>query len=180
MRWSFSKPENFNSINVLRFAISSLNSNSSVKGNVVYSNPPTLFLIDLNDMTLEYSLKEQNELSNDKWRSYIVSIKEPKDVRSFQQTKLKEIKAIGLKDLPENDDSIYVSEILGEFNFENNFLISSDLDLNQSARMYINGIFCSMEHWDTYLTQKNILSDNTNISSFFFFFFFLHYYRQSW
>ena len=157
MRWSFSKPENFNSLNVLRFAISS----GRGKDKVAYSNPPTLFLINLNDKTLEYPLKEQNELSDDQWRSYIVSIKEPKDSEKFSADDLKEIKTIGLKDLPDND-SVYVSEILGELNFENNFLISSDTEPDRSAGMYINGIFCSMEHWDTYLTQKHISSDNTD------------------
>ena len=157
MRWSFSKPENFNSLNALRFAIGS----SMGKDKVAYSNPPTLFLINLNDMTLEYSLKEQNELSNDQWRSYIVSVKEPKDSEKFSADNLKEIKTIGLKDLPEND-SVYVSEILGELNFENNFLISSATEPEQSAGMYINGIFCSIEHWDTYLTQKHISSDNSD------------------
>ena len=153
MSWFFPRPVNFNSLNFLRFAISSGNddlANSSV----------TLFLVNSNNVIVKYSLKkEQNELNNEHWRSYIVNIKEPKDGAKISVNDLKEIKTIGLKDLPEYD-SLYVSEILGEMNFENDFLISSDTDLNQSARMYVNGILCSREHWDTFLTQKDISSDN--------------------
>ncbi|HEX5977472.1 MAG TPA: DUF6519 domain-containing protein, partial [Nitrososphaeraceae archaeon] len=152
-KWPFLRPINFNSVNTLRLAISN-------KDNLAYTTP-TLILVNSNNHTLELSLKKQNEMSSDRWLYYIVNIKEPTDGEKVSADDIKEIKNIGLKDLPEND-SLYISEILGELNFENNFLISSDTDLNLSARMYINGMLCSMDHWETYLTQKDIPSDNTD------------------
>ncbi|HKG31919.1 MAG TPA: DUF6519 domain-containing protein, partial [Nitrososphaeraceae archaeon] len=94
--------------------------------------------------------------------SYSVNIEnsryESKDNKKFEADYLNEIKTIGLRDLPENY-LLYISEILGELNFEHNFLISGDIGLNQSSGMYVDGIVCSRDNWDSYLTQKDISSD---------------------
>jgi hypothetical protein len=164
MRWSFSRPMNFNSLNILRFAISRRNNdNSTSEGDTSPDFNPMLFLVNSNNCTMEFSLTaDQNEPSDDSWRSYNVNIEDSKDESSDTKKvaaadDLNEIQSIGLKGLPEND-VLYISEILGELNFENNFLISGDFDLNQSSRMYVNGILCSRDNWDSYLTQKDIPS----------------------
>jgi Family of unknown function (DUF6519) len=165
MKWSFSRPMNFNSIKILRFATSTRNNDNSTSRDdtFLYSNP-MLFLVKSNKDTMEFSLTEEKELSNDSWRSYSANIEdskdESKDTKKVSATDdLNEIQSIGLKGLPEND-VLHISEISGELNFENNFLISGDFDLDQSSRMYVNGILCSRDNWDSYLTQKDIPSAN--------------------
>ena len=173
MSWSFSKPMNFNSLNILRFAISRsnnyYNNNGTSRDDKSSYSHPILFLVDSNNNPpLEFSLAEQEASSKDSWRYYSVSIKDSslrikdsrgdyKDVKKVATDDLNEIKRIGLKGLSEND-VLYISEILGELDFKDNFLISGDFDLNLSSRMYVNGILCSRNNWDSYLTQKDISS----------------------
>jgi rRNA maturation endonuclease Nob1 len=172
--WSFSSPKNFHALNILRFAIrnkgeqeeedESDSSSTSYNNNSTYSSSK-LFLVDSNDNTLEYTLDSKNRQDHSHWRYYIVNINKPDNLENNSTDDLKEIlkeiTTIGLKGLAE-DDSLYISEILGELNFENDFLISGDIGLNHSARMYVNGLLCSMEHWNTYLTQKDVPSDNAD------------------
>ena len=116
---------------------------------------------------LEYSLKaeDSSQYNRQQQESYIVDINKPDNLQDLStedpKEYLREIKKIGLRNLAEND-SFYISEMLGELNFENDFLISSDIGLNHSARMYVNGILCSLDHWDTFLTQRDAPSYNAD------------------
>jgi hypothetical protein len=180
MSWSFSKLMNFNSLDILRFSISRSNNSNNNNNNNNDNNGtskdddssysyPKLFLVNSNNNTLVCSLTEQKDLSDDSWRSYSASIEDSRyeynNDKKVAADDLNEIKRIGLKGLPEND-ILYISEILGELNFKDNFLISGDIDLNLSSRMYVNGILCSRENWDSYLTQKDIFSSAGGVDYF--------------
>lgn len=176
--WSFLRPKNFNSLSYLRFAIIDHNydDNTSYSNNSNGSSSHELFIVNSNDIMLEYSLKAEDgsQYNRQQQESFIVNISKPDKItdisnpdnpqdRSTEDPKehLREIKKIGLRYLAEND-SFYISEMLGELNLENDFLISSDIGLNHSARMYVNGILCSLDHWDTFLTQRDAPSYNAD------------------
>ncbi len=157
--WEFSNHKNFNGLNLLRFALS----------NIASDCMPLLFILDSNGKKAEFSATKENDLSNQLWSFYTVNLEDPKkqarteeDERDDEQKEkqdfeydLSQIKTIGLENLPEKD--LYVSEILGEINFKNDFIVSGDFALNHAARMYVGGIPCDIDNWETYLNQKNSL-----------------------
>ena len=142
--WEFSEHRNFNGLNFLRFAIN----------NVGHDLSPTLFILDSNGKKIELAVSKEQDLSNERWNFFISTLKEDKNCKTILEDDLMQVKTIGISNLPEVN--LYFSEIIGELNFENDFIICCDyFALNQSARMYVNGISYVKESWETFLSQKD-------------------------
>jgi len=139
--WEFVGNRNFNALSGLRFAISNTGSEYSFN----------LLLVDSDGKkTSPLTVSKREDLCSKIWDFYTVDIVNSK---IDTEVNIDKIKSIGFTGLPETD--LYFSEILGELNPEKDFIISGDSGLNQSARMYVNGVACVSESWRTFLNQAD-------------------------
>ena len=131
--WDFPKIKNFNGLNQLRFALSKTSEEFI----------PTFFILDSNGKKIEFSVNIEVTLGNEMWTHYTILLEKDRNGRTLVWDDLIQIKTVGFSDLP--DGVIFFSEILGEIDFEKDFIISGDFSSSiRPAKMYVNGIPCSI------------------------------------
>jgi len=158
--WTFPTPKNFNSIKRIRFS-----SDTFIKPNLVLCSD----VDELYEIPIDLFESNQND---SEWKCYFCDL-EHATSSSKETIDFSKIKSMTLGNLPIDD--FYLSEILGEVNFENDFIIlGSSLTKQKPGQMYTQGALYEKMYFDTYLNQvdypnpKNFLLDsnfNKNESS---------------
>lgn len=142
--WDFQTIRDFSSINNITFS-----SDIFCK--------PALFLVtdskeQIDIQVTQNPYAQQQSTKAQSWYNHWFSVKSARADTANENIDFSRIKAIGIRNLPE--DEIRISEILAELSFENDFLIvNNSLGSEKQGRMYVEGILCQREHYETYLTQ---------------------------
>lgn len=154
MVWKLSRPRDFSGIEELNFASSKDLSDAAI-----------IFLSNSDGKEKEIHLKEEPHSEKASWYFYSANIKEARANDQSKDFDFSLVDTVGLRNIPKTE--IYLSEILGKLDFEKDFLISPDISLGQSSRMYVEGVLCMQNKWDTFLNQKDYPSvlDKTILDS---------------
>ena len=141
IKWDFPTIRNFYSINKLYF--------SSKK----YFKPLiNLITFDNEIVTIEATELMPQKTTSFELHHYVCDIKNARNDPTNDKINFKKIKSIQFINMP--SEEINISEIRGEINQENDFVIGgNNLDATKPGRMYVGGILCQKEFNETYQSQ---------------------------